>query len=85
MVSPESRVLAADKPIPPGRRTIVMDFDYDGDGSGYWRRHVQAKRFGRGVAANVSFSADETADVGLDNQKRPIIGVGQVAFTTRRH
>jgi len=80
----ERFTVAADKPIPPGPATIVMDFDYDGDGLGKGGdatitvngKKVASGRIGR--TQPLIFSADETADVGLDNQT-PVaddIGVG---------
>ena len=79
----ERFTVAADKPI-PAVWTIVMDFDYDGDGLGKGGdatitvngKKVASGRIGR--TQPLIFSADETADVGLDNQT-PVaddIGVG---------
>ena len=91
----ERFTVAADKPIPPGPATIVMDFDYDGDGLGKGGdatitvngKKVASGRIGR--TQPLIFSADETADVGLDNQT-PVaedIGVGpeETRFTGTIH
>ena len=91
----ERFTVAADKPIPPGPATIVMDFDYDGDGLGKGGdatitvngKTVASGRIGR--TQPLIFSADETADVGLDNQT-PVaddIGVGpeETRFTGTIH
>jgi arylsulfatase len=83
----ERFTVAAKKPIPPGPATIVMNFDYDGGGLGKGGdatisvngKKVASGRIGR--TQPLIFSADETADVGLDNQT-PVaddIGVGPVA------
>ena len=80
----ERFTVAAEKPIPPGPATIVMNFDYDGGGLGKGGdatisvdgEVVASGRIGR--TQPLIFSADETADVGLDNQT-PVaddIGVG---------
>jgi len=91
----ERFTVAADKPIPAGPATIVMDFDYDGDGLGKGGdatitvngKKVASGRIGR--TQPLIFSADETADVGLDNQT-PVaddIGVGpeETRFTGTIH
>ena len=75
------------EPLPAGPATIVMNFDYDGDGLGKGGdatitvngEKVASGRIGR--TQPLIFSADETADVGLDNQT-PVaddIGVGPEA------
>jgi arylsulfatase len=82
----ERFTVAAEEPLPAGPATIVMDFDYDGDGLGKGGdatitvngEQVASGRIGR--TQPLIFSADETADVGLDNQT-PVaddIGVGPV-------
>jgi len=83
----ERFTVAAKKPIKPGLATIVMNFDYDGGGLGKGGdatitvdgKKVASGRIGR--TQPLIFSADETADVGLDNQT-PVaddIGVGPEA------
>ena len=82
----ERFTVAAEEAVPPGPATIVMDFDYDGGGLGKGGEatilvngeQVASGRIGR--TQPLIFSADETADVGLDNQT-PVaddIGVGPV-------
>ena len=86
-------VVAADEPIAEGAATIVLDFEYDGGGPGKGGlatltvdgRKVAEGRIQR-TQPNV-FSADETADVGLDNQTPVAEGIGigrdETRFTGR--
>jgi len=68
--------------LAPGKAKIVLDFAYDGGGLGKGGRatlsvdgtKVAEGRIGR-TQPNV-FSADETADVGLDNQTPVAKGIG---------
>jgi arylsulfatase A-like enzyme len=64
--------VAADKPLPSGQVTIKYEFAYDGGGPGKGGKgtlFVNGEKVGEGriehTNANV-FSADETADVGVD-------------------
>ncbi len=75
-------VVAADEPIAAGKATIVLDFEYDGGGpgkGGMATLSVDGQQVARGriqrTQPNV-FSADETADVGLDNQTPVAEGIG---------
>jgi len=85
----ERFTVAADKPIPAGPATIVMDFEYDGDGLGKGGdatitvngKKVASGRIGR--TQPLIFSADETADVGLDNQTPVADGIGVGPEETR--
>ncbi len=82
----ERFTVAADAAVPAGPATITMDFDYDGGGLGKGG-DVTLMVNGESVATGrvektqpLLFSADETADVGLDNQT-PVaddIGIGPV-------
>ena len=77
--------VAAPDPVPAGPATIVLDFAYDGGGYGLGGLATLAVN-GETVAEGriektqpLIFSADETADVGLDNQT-PVaedIGIGR--------
>jgi arylsulfatase len=65
-----------------GKATIVLDFEYDGGGLGKGgdaTLSVNGKKTAEGrieqTQANI-FSADETADVGLDNQTPVAMGIG---------
>jgi arylsulfatase len=69
-------------PLPAGKATIVLDFEYDGGGVGKGgdaTLSVNGKKVAEGridkTQANI-FSADETADVGLDNQTPVALGIG---------
>jgi arylsulfatase A-like enzyme len=76
--------VSAKDPLPAGSATVVLDFDYDGGGAGKGGMatlSVNGKTVGKGRIEKTQplmFSADETADVGLDNQT-PVaedIGIG---------
>ena len=83
----ERFTVAGEEALPAGPATIVMEFDYDGGGLGKGGdatisvngKEVASGRIGK--TQPLIFSADETADVGLDNQT-PVaddIGVGPEA------
>jgi len=68
--------------LPAGKATIVLDFTYDGGGLGKGGKATLSVN-GRTVAEGriertqaYVFSADETADVGLDNQTPVAQGIG---------
>ena len=75
-------VVAADKPIAKGKATIVLDFEYDGGGAGKGgvaTLSVNGQQVAKGRIERTHpfvFSADETADVGLDNQTPVAEGIG---------
>jgi arylsulfatase len=78
--------IAADNPIAKGKATVVLDFEYEGGGvgkGGMATISVNGEEVAKGRIAKTQpnmFSADETADVGLDNQT-PVaedIGIGRV-------
>jgi arylsulfatase len=58
--------------LKPGKNTIKMDFVYDGDGvakGGVATLYINGKKVGEGRIGRTQpaiFSADETADVGID-------------------
>ena len=60
--------------LPAGKATVTLDFKYDGGGNGKGgvaKLSVNGKQVAEGrieQTQGMMFSADETADVGLDNQ-----------------
>jgi len=75
--------------IPAGPATVVVDFAYDGGGlgkGGLATLSVNGNRVGETrveMTQAMVFSADETADVGLDNQPPVAIGIGVGRDETR--
>jgi len=74
--------VAAPKRLAPGKATVVLDFAYEGGGVGKGGEatlSVNGQQVAKGriekTQPNV-FSADETADVGLDNQTPVAEGIG---------
>ena len=87
--------VASKSKIPAGPATVVLDFDYDGGGLGKGGAAVLSVN-GKTVAEGriektqpLMFSADETADVGLDNQTPVVEGIGigrdETRFTGKIH
>jgi arylsulfatase len=78
----ERYVVESPDPLPAGQATIVMDFEYDGDGRGKGGTatlSVNGTQVAQGRVEKTQpniFSADETADVGLDNQTPVALGIG---------
>jgi arylsulfatase len=74
--------VAATKPLAAGKATVVLDFAYDGGGigkGGVATLSVNGKQVASGRIQKTQpllFSADETADVGLDNQTPVAEGIG---------
>lgn len=74
--------VAATKPLAAGKAIVVLDFAYDGDGMGKGGvatisvdgEQVASERIQK--TQPLVFSADETADVGLDNQTPVAEGIG---------
>lgn len=68
--------------IPPGPAKVVLNFKYDGGGGGKGGQatiKVNGKVVAKGRIEKTQplmFSADETADVGLDNQTPVVEGIG---------
>ncbi len=64
--------VAATRPLPPGRSTVRFDFAYDGGGPGKGGQgtlYVNGEKVAEGRIEHTQagiFSADETADVGID-------------------
>jgi arylsulfatase A-like enzyme len=80
----EKFTVAADEALPEGTVTVVLDFAYEGKAKEYGKggiatltvngKKVAEGRIGR--TQPLLFSADETADVGLDNQTPVVEGIG---------
>jgi arylsulfatase len=74
--------VAAKHDIPAGPATVILDFDYEGGGlgkGGTATLSVNGKNVAEGRIDKTQpllFSADETADVGLDNQTPVAEGIG---------
>lgn len=91
----ERYTVAAQQEIPAGPATVILDFDYDGGGlgkGGTARLSVNGKTVAEGRIEKTQpliFSADETADVGLDNQTPVVEGIGigreETRFTGKIH
>jgi arylsulfatase len=68
----ERSTIASPQPLPPGKATIVFDFAYDGGGpgkGGAGTLSVNGRQVAQGRIERTQpliFSADETADVGID-------------------
>jgi len=77
--------VVATKPLPPGPCTIRMDFNYDGGGlgkGGTATLTVNGEKVGEGRITHTQplmFSADETADVGIDLGTPVIEAIGAEA------
>ena len=91
----ERFTVASERAVPAGAATIVLDFVYDGGGlgkGGVATLSVNAKTVAEGRIEKTQpliFSADETADVGLDNQTPVAEGIGigrdETRFTGKIH
>jgi arylsulfatase len=83
----ERYTIAAPKALPAGPATVTLDFAYDGRGYGKGGKAtllVNGKPVAEGRVEKTQpnvFSADETADVGLDNQTPVAEGIGSGAET----
>jgi arylsulfatase len=83
----ERYTIAAPKELPAGPVTVMLDFVYDGGGMGKGGKAtllVNGKPVAEGRVEKTQpniFSADETADVGLDNQTPVAEGIGIGAET----
>jgi len=85
----ERYVVSSAKKLTEGPVTVKLDFVYDGDGNGkgglatlYIDGQASAKARVERTQPNM-FSADETADVGLDNQTPVALGIGYGPEETR--
>ena len=74
--------VTAPQALPPGPATVTLDFAYDGGGAGKGGKatlYVNGKAVAEGRVEKTQpniFSADETADVGIDNQTPVAEGIG---------
>jgi arylsulfatase len=79
--------VTASQALPSGHATVVLDFVYDGGGAGKGGNatlSVNGKVVATGRVEKTQpniFSADETADVGIDNQTPVALGIGIGAET----
>ncbi len=79
--------VVAPQALPSGPATVVLDFAYDGGGVGKGGKAtllVNGKVVAEGRVEKTQpniFSADETADVGIDNQTPVALGIGIGAET----
>ena len=79
--------VTAPQALPPGPVTVTLDFAYDGGGPGKGGKatlFVNGKAVADGRVEKTQpniFSADETADVGIDNQTPVAEGIGLGAET----
>ena len=79
--------VTAPQALPPGPVTVTLDFAYDGGGVGKGGKatlYVNGKPVAEGRVEKTQpniFSADETADVGMDNQTPVAEGIGIGAET----
>jgi len=79
--------VAAPQALPAGPATVILDFVYDGGGAGRGGKatlYVNGKSVAEGRVEKTQpniFSADETADVGIDNQTPVAEGIGIGAET----
>ncbi|TWU06269.1 arylsulfatase [Stieleria varia] len=81
--------------LPEGKSTVTLDFEYDGGGmgkGGVAKLSVDGKLVAEGRIGKTQgyiFSADETADVGIDNQTPVALGIGygpaETKFTGKIH
>jgi len=91
----ERYTVAGPDAVPAGAATVVLDFVYDGEGlgkGGLATLYVNGKKVAEGRIEKTQpliFSADETADVGLDNQTPVAEGIGigrdETRFTGKIH
>jgi arylsulfatase len=91
----ERFTVASDSTVPAGAATVVLDFAYDGGGvgkGGMATLSVNGETVAEGRVEKTQpliFSADETADVGLDNQTPVAEGIGigrdETRFTGNIH
>jgi arylsulfatase A-like enzyme len=85
----ERYVIESSKKLSTGQVTVKVDFAYDGGGlgkGGMVTLYVDGKEVAKGRVEKTQpniFSADETADVGLDNQTPVAEGIGYGPAETR--
>ena len=85
----ERYVISSHKKLAEGPVTVKFDFVYDGNGLGKGGKitiYINGKKSASGRVEKTQpfiFSADETADVGLDNQTPVALGIGYGPEETR--
>ncbi len=85
----EKYVIKGKKPLKEGEATINFQFDYDGGGNGKGGDATLSVSDGTKSKGRIDrtqpnmFSADETADVGLDNQTPVAEGIGYGPYETK--
>jgi len=78
----ERFTVAADQPLPPGKSTVRLEFAYDGGGigkGGTATLYVNDQNVAEGRIERTQprlFSADETADVGIDLHTPVVEAIG---------
>jgi len=81
----ESTTIAGTEKLKPGKATIRFEFAYDGGGFGKGGKaslFVNDKKVGEGIVKRTQpmiFSADETADVGIDLATPVVEAIGAEA------
>ncbi|MFO1417965.1 MAG: arylsulfatase [Methylotetracoccus sp.] len=79
----EQFTVMAPQPLPAGKTTLVLDFQYDGGGVGKGGTGVlsaNGQKLAEGRIEHTQpriFSADETADVGMDDATPVVSGIGE--------
>jgi arylsulfatase len=74
--------VASPEPLPAGKQTVVFDFAYDGGGpgkGGMGTLSINGRKVAEGRIEHTQgrmFSADETADVGMDDATPVVAGMG---------
>ncbi|MDP1664668.1 MAG: arylsulfatase [Methylobacter sp.] len=82
-----SYTVSAQEALPKGKTKLVFDFAYDGDGLGKGGKgtlSVDGRKLAQGRIEKTQpmiFSADETADVGIDDSTPVVAGIGEGAAT----
>jgi arylsulfatase len=77
--------IVASKPLAPGKATVKYDFAYDGGGpgkGGLGTLYINGEKVGEGRIEHTQagmFSADETADVGIDLGTPVVESIGSEA------
>jgi arylsulfatase len=75
--------VASPEPLPAGKQTVLFDFAYDGGGpgkGGLGTLSINGKKVAEGRIEHTQsrmFSADETADVGVDDATPVVAGIGE--------
>jgi len=82
-----SYTISSQEVLPKGKTKLVFDFAYDGGGlgkGGLGILSVDGRKLAEGRIEKTQpmiFSADETADVGIDSATPVVVGIGEGAKT----